>query len=310
MCIIVCKPKEVNFPPKKTLKTCFENNPDGAGFMYAKDGKVYIKKGLMTFSKFWKSLQSTRKQFGDNLDYVLHFRISTQAGTRADCTHPFPLSKSMADLRKLESTADIGIAHNGIITLTSGGYGNWYSYTKQITYNDTMEFIADYLSLIIKDKTFYKDEDTLELITKLCDSRLAILDGDGHITYIGKGWLIDNDIIYSNDSYEPKKIVIKTTATKTNKDKETYLTDEYDDDTKEFYSGEDFYCSYYKGDEQFYDCPHCTYYFDCWGGSGTAYKDNDYIYDYKPETCPLFTEGDDSFCDECVNKHYCYGDIY
>ena len=305
MCIIVYKPKESKFPTKDILKNCFTNNPDGAGFMYAKDGKVFIEKGLMTFSKFWKSLQNVRKANGDNLDYVLHFRISTQAGTRADCTHPFPLAKEMKKLRELSTTAEIGVAHNGIITLTSGGYGygNYlYSYTKQITYNDTMEFITDYLSLIIKNKDFYKDKDTVELITRLCESKLAILDGDGHCTLIGSGWIVDDDVVYSNDSYEPKVVKMKS-VDKTKETKTTYLTDE---------DGLEFYCSGYCGDEKYYDCAHCKYYFDCYGDNhiveNSISKNNDIecVYNFNPTTCPLFTDGDDSYCEYCVNRNNCY----
>ena len=108
-------------PSKKTLKRCFDNNDDGAGFMYNASGKVYIKKGFATFQEFWKTLRKIREEYGDNIPCVMHFRISTQAGNRPDCTHPFPLSSHMKDLRLLETTTDIGIAHNGIISLTSSG---------------------------------------------------------------------------------------------------------------------------------------------------------------------------------------------
>ena len=135
MCIIAYKSAEQQFPSKKTLKRCFDNNDDGAGFMYNASGKVYIKKGFATFQEFWKTLRKVREEYGDNIPYVMHFRISTQAGNRPDCTHPFPLSSHMKDLRLLETTTDIGIAHNGIISLTSSGY------SKTITYSDTMEFI-------------------------------------------------------------------------------------------------------------------------------------------------------------------------
>ena len=122
MCIIVYKPTGVNFPTKNTLKTCFEHNPDGAGFMYALGGEVHIEKGLMSFTKFYNALKIARKKAGEDAPFVMHFRISTQAGTRADCTHPYPLSQNMDDLRKLSTTAKIGVAHNGVISLTSENY--------------------------------------------------------------------------------------------------------------------------------------------------------------------------------------------
>lgn len=298
MCIIVYKNEVEKFPTKETLKTCFENNPDGAGFMYAYNKKVYIEKGLMTFNKFWKALQDVRKKIGDNVPYVLHFRISTQAGRRNDCTHPYPLSDRMEDLRKLSTTTNIGIAHNGIISLTSTGY----SYTKTITYNDTMEFITDYLSLIIKNKDYYKDKDTLTLIERLCESKLAILDEDGHCQIIGKGWILENGIFYSNTSYLAKKVYYNSSKTTT-----SYLTDFGEEDDGEFY--EPYGCAYYKGDKAHEKtkmaCTYCAYYDSCFGDAGWEYED--YKYEYEPLTCPVAQDGDDSYCYECKNYEICYG---
>lgn len=198
MCIIVYKPMGEQFPKKETLKTCFTNNPDGAGYMYAYKDRVYIHKGFKTFNAFYDSLQKSRKAIGDIVPYVMHFRISTQAGVRPDCTHPFPLSKSMDDMRRLDVSCGIGIAHNGVISLTSHGYN------KTITYSDTMEFVTDYLALIIKTRTYYKDADTLALIKKLCGSKLAILDGTGHCELIG-AFEQSGGVWFSNSTYNTPK---------------------------------------------------------------------------------------------------------
>lgn len=227
MCIIIYKPTGEKFPSKKTLKRCFEANPHGAGLMVADGEYVHIRKGLMSFTAFYKALQKTRQKYGDNAAYVLHFRISTQAGIRADNTHPFPLSSDMAALRELSTVTPIGIAHNGIISLTS--YGGYF---KQITYNDTMLFITDYLSLIIQSLDYYKDKKTLKLIERLCGSRLALLDGGGHCELIGNGWTKDGGVWYSNSSYKT------TTATK----KATYTPlYDWEDDEDEYADIQDGY---------------------------------------------------------------------
>lgn len=300
MCIIVYKSAEEKFPSKTTLKTCFENNPDGAGFMYAYNKKVYIEKGFVKFNEFWKKLQATRKLVGDALPYVLHFRISTQAGKRPDCTHPYPLSKNMEDLRKLSTTAKIGVAHNGIIELTSYGY----SYQKQITYNDTMEFITDYLSLIIQNKDYYKNKDTLKLIERLCGSRLAILDEDGYCQLIGDGWVLDNGIVYSNTSYMPRIVYYKPTKTK--ETKYTYLAD--DDEEYEYLSVPcEYGCEYYKGDEAHKKvlnaCEHCAFYESC---MEDVCESKSAIVEYDPATCPVATDGDVDECFYCKNYDKCY----
>lgn len=198
MCIAVYKPTGAKFPTKKTLKTCFNNNPDGAGFMYADGNAVHIEKGFFTFSAFWKALQRTRATAGDGAPFVLHFRISTQGGIRADCCHPFPLADSIDDLRPLSTVAPVGIAHNGVISLTA-------THGVNVDYSDTMEFIAEYLSRIIQNGRTPTNIKTLELIEKLCASRLAILDARGVCRLLGDGWRNDGGAWYSNGSYKEYK---------------------------------------------------------------------------------------------------------
>lgn len=281
MCIICYKPENQQFPQVSTMRTMFQNNPDGAGYMYAFNNKIYIRKGFATFAAFNASLDASRRKTGDTVPYVLHFRISTQAHGRADCTHPFPLSPNMADLRSLKTACSIGIAHNGVISLTSQGYNH------SVTYSDTMEFIADYLSLIIKGRKFYLDKDTVKLIDKLCEGKLAILDGSGHCTLIGKGWQKEGNLYYSNDTY--KERIYKYTPY-------TYLYGESDGEwtytlkdgglygykfmpTKKPTSDPAKECKRYGS---YYTCSHCVCCRDCYGGqiNGTG----EYIDTDEPET--------------------------
>ena len=197
MCIIVYKPKGIKMPDRKQLKVCWSNNPDGAGYMYPSNDQVIIKKGFMTFDEFYKNLIYDYTRYTKNTDFVLHFRISTQGGVNKQCCHPFPLSRRMDDLKCTRAKSKIGIAHNGIIDLTAESY----HYKQTVTYSDTMKFITDYLSLIIKDRFFYKNPDTLELIERLADSKLAIMDETGHTTLIGE-FEKCNGVYYSNEYYK------------------------------------------------------------------------------------------------------------
>lgn len=290
MCIIAYKSAEQQFPSKKTLKRCFDNNDDGAGFMYNASGKVYIKKGFATFQEFWKTLRKVREEYGDNIPYVMHFRISTQAGNRPDCTHPFPLSSHMKDLRLLETTTDIGIAHNGIISLTSSGY------SKTITYSDTMEFITDYLALIITTKDWYKSKNKKKLIEKLVgSSRLAILDNTGHCELLGSGWVCDNGIWYSNTSYRNNK-------TKTYSSLSYWSTD-----TTKWYSkatNVDKYITQTADDEE------TSFYNDVYDDAEECYNPKTHLYDLDPATCPMYFMGDDQYCDMCSHCSKCFGYSY
>lgn len=263
MCVIAYKPLGTMFPTKETLQNCFENNPDGAGFMYAFKDKVHIKKGYTTFEGFEKALKKARNLTGDDVPYVMHFRIATQ-GFEKSMTHPFPLSQNMNELKHLHCSTDIGVAHNGIIDLTSDG-------SKE--YSDTMLFISDYLSLIIKKKSWYKDEDKKLLIERLISgSRLAILDKNSHCELLGKTWIEDNGCFYSNNSYSYKKV------------KWTYpaLTKSYKPSIWE----SDYNWSSYDPYDKYFN-PKTS------------------LYDFDERNCPAVMDFDDSYCYECSHSQKC-----
>ena len=67
MCIIAIKDKGINLPKDEILETMFRHNSDGAGFMYAKDGQVHIKKGFMTYKAFKKANIQFQKQLLQSL---------------------------------------------------------------------------------------------------------------------------------------------------------------------------------------------------------------------------------------------------
>lgn len=200
MCVICVKNKGVVFPEEKVLKRCWDNNPDMAGFMYVLDGQVHIRKGYMTFEDFKEALARARQKTGDDAPYVLHFRISTQGYDR-ECCQPFPLSGKMNSLKKCKSKANIGVAHNGVLSLTSDGGKD---------YSDTMKFITDYLVNIIQGFDYYENQQTVRLIENLISgSRFSILDKFGHCSLFGQGWIKDKSTgcFFSNNSYEREKRV-------------------------------------------------------------------------------------------------------
>lgn len=193
MCIIVSKERNVALPTKGTLKTCFINNPDGAGFMYVRDGRVVIDKGYMNFKSFYKRLQELKKEFGNELfdkTIVMHFRIGTSGGSDKSVTHPFPLTSDSKELKKIYTFTNVGIVHNGII--------HDYVYGKM---SDTQNFIKDYLWTFYElNRTFYKHDNVRRLIEKDLGGKLCILDKNEEIYYIGN-YIIENGVKYSNDTY-------------------------------------------------------------------------------------------------------------
>lgn len=268
MCVIAYKPLNVMFPSETILKNCYENNPDGAGFMYVYNEKLYIRKGYKTYESFIEALNNARKLTGDNVPYVMHFRIATQG--YEDCmTHPFPLSTKMESLKKLKSTCNIGVAHNGIIQLTSDGSTN---------YSDTMKFITDYLALIIQSYDWYKNARTKQLIERLMGScRLAILDKNCHCELLGNGWIENEGCFYSNNSYSYKKF--------------TYSKWWNEPDYGYYYSTDRKKQGRYFSKYDEYD--------KCYDWKLRKYK-------FNHDSCPLTLDDDASYCYLCTNYRNCF----
>lgn len=198
MCIAVFKPAGTPAPTKETLKQCFMRNPDGAGFMVAINDTVVIRKGFMKYKDFEKAYKSFFDGLNDK-DYsiVYHFRIQTQGGAKPELTHPYPLTRSYGEMRKLTNECEIGVAHNGIIRLTSE-----YGVNDR---NDTMTFISEYLVDIIHDNHYWsKKPEKMRLVNRLLGNgypnKLAILSKTGYCALVGN-WIKDNGIYYSNTSY-------------------------------------------------------------------------------------------------------------
>ena len=79
-------------------------------------------------------------------------------------THPFPLSNQPGRLRRLDQSCHIGVAHNGIIRLTSDPNNKRYS--------DTAIFVADYLSQILHTRADLRDRRKLSVVYQLAQSNL------------------------------------------------------------------------------------------------------------------------------------------
>ena len=165
--------------------------PDGRHWTVERDGKVTIHKGFMNIEDFLAAVHA--EQFTPQDSVVYHFRISTQAGVNAPMTHPFPLSNQLRLMRSLDLTCRCGVAHNGIIQLTSDPDNKRYS--------DTAIFITDYLSKIIRKKADLRDPVTLELIWQPAKSKFAIMDNSGYVATVGH-FIDDHGLLFSNDSYQ------------------------------------------------------------------------------------------------------------
>lgn len=195
MCVICVSKKGVRQPSAVQIRNMFENNPHGAGYMYARDGKVIIRKGFMHPDDFLSALESER--FTEKDSVVYHFRISTQAGVNPAMTHPFPLSNQKRNMRALDISCRCGVAHNGIIRLTSD--------PDEKTYSDTALFITDYLTHILRKPADLRNQGVLEQIYALAQSKFAIMDGGGYVATVGH-FINENGLLFSNISYMAREL--------------------------------------------------------------------------------------------------------
>lgn len=192
MCVICVSGCGVPQPTKNQIKTMFQTNPDGAGYMVARSGRVEIHKGFMTCESLVSALENERLTAADAVVY--HFRISTQAGVTMSMTHPFPLTRKISDCKSLDAECSLGVAHNGIIRLTSD--------YRDREYNDTAHFIAEYMSFLVRSKKDMHDPRILAIIEKLTCSKWALLYKDGTISTVGNFIREENGLLFSNMSYQ------------------------------------------------------------------------------------------------------------
>jgi len=102
MCIAILNPNDVTLE-KSILKTCWDNNKDGAGLLYLKDKKLTAHKEMKNFDKFYNHYLSVRKDHAES-QVVIHFRIGTHGRINLENCHPFITNDKW------------GFVHNGMIS--------------------------------------------------------------------------------------------------------------------------------------------------------------------------------------------------
>lgn len=209
MCILILKKAGYSLPSKERLKTCYNNNKDGAGYAFAINGLVHIKKGFFNFEDFYKELKADyKKNELKNVNVLLHFRIGTSGGINERKTHPFILSNKSKQVNKYSAeiiTAEPVVGHNGVFS--SYVYGSL---------SDTQNFIKDFLHGVYNSNL----ADNLKnyLIKKeIGNSKLLILEPSGRVKKYGD-FIEDGGALYSNTSYKERYYYSAPTYSKYNWD--------------------------------------------------------------------------------------------
>ena len=196
MCIIAVKQAHHKMIDSSIIETMFQNNPDGAGYMYAYNNRVHIEKGFMTLKELLNSLDNLKKKINiEEIPLILHFRISTSGKVDGATCHPFPVTSDLNALRKTHVITNLGMAHNGIICDFE---------EKKSIYSDTQLFVNKCVSYLYDmNPKFLHDDRTEKLLEPIINgSRLAFLDSHGNIYRYGE-WCESDGIYYSNEGYVP-----------------------------------------------------------------------------------------------------------
>jgi glutamine amidotransferase len=166
---------------KRKLHECWTSNPDGAGFMWSHNKTLYIRKGFMTFRKFYRTFRAMERDFPE-ADFAIHFRIATHGGVNGDNCHPFKIAGH-----------NVGVIHNGILSVT---IPNKYQ-------SDTSYFCSEILSKFPKGWMY--NPAWVSMLNKYAQgefSKFIVMDCFGK-------WIIFNEsagewedgLWYSNKSY-------------------------------------------------------------------------------------------------------------
>ena len=207
MCIIVYKPVGVALPPRETLKNCFDNNPDGAGFMLRTRNGVKIDKGYFNFEDFYKNLMKIKNI--NSFEVGLHFRIATHGTVNALNCHPFSVTKKLKKIRKVQQTTAAAVMHNGVLSSVqvknSSGLSDTVVYTRDVLYNLS--------NLTACNLTTTKQAiDTINATRGT--SRLLIFDKNGAKLF--GNFIKENGVYYSNDSFKTSYASFWNTSIYTN----------------------------------------------------------------------------------------------
>lgn len=195
MCIICIKAAGLEMPTNETMEIMWDNNPDGAGFMYAEGGSVHIEKGFMSYEEFKNAIDELGKTHDlKKLPIIMHFRITTHGGTKPENCHPFPVSENVGMLQRLKSKAEWGLAHNGILNIIP-----------RAGISDTMEYVVSQVAYMKKiNHRFAENQNFMQMIANATTgSRIVLMNGDGNIFCTGD-WVDDEatGLRYSNTNYK------------------------------------------------------------------------------------------------------------
>ena len=201
MCIAIVKPQGKNISDSNFLSG-FTANPDGVGFAYAHEGKLYVKKGYFDAQEALNAIREVQEQY-DNPTMIIHGRYASHGDVNEDNCHPFNVSDTLA------------VIHNGIMPSPYTAL----AYKSRGKYSDTHFYNERILKPLFKhEPDFYKKDSTmLRLESHITQgNKLCFLDSEGFYSIANEqsGFWDTDGCWYSNGSchrraYEANPFTLK-----------------------------------------------------------------------------------------------------
>lgn len=184
MCIICIKKRGVQFPTYERVKTMCDNNSDGFSIVLKnRDGKPEIHKTLNEerFLNLYKKV--LRKYDANETSMFIHARIKTHGTCKIQNCHGW-------------KEHGLIFAHNGILSITN-----------RDDLTDSETYFRDIFAPAYKVGGWKMAEKTIDAIRGT--SKFVFMDDNGNIRHYGNYIEDDGGILYSNDSYAPRKTFVR-----------------------------------------------------------------------------------------------------
>jgi len=175
---------------RNILIHAFEQNDDGAGFAYAKNNRLIVRKGFTNFKSFWNAFNQVQQ---DN-PAVIHFRRASSGSKNAENCHPFAINKNVC------------VAHNGVLE-------DWIP-TKENDRSDTRWFVQVILQPMLKELPEAYLSTTFQFLLEKAignGNKLIFLDSKGQHAIIRKhAGVTVKGCWFSNESYKTSRNTVTT----------------------------------------------------------------------------------------------------
>lgn len=179
MCLLITGPAasiKTLYADGTVLRDVYDSNSDGLGAMFAKDGKLHIRKVL---PKTVQDAAAFIDALPDTGELALHWRMRTHGAIDLTQCHPYEVNEGT------------WMMHNGILST-----GNKADPTK----SDTWHFINDYLKDMPPD--VLHNENVAEMIGDYIGSnRFAIMSSDGRLTVVNRSQGIEHEELWFSNTY-------------------------------------------------------------------------------------------------------------